>query len=124
MDARTRGPFLSYQRWRIVRVSKRDAHAIVEAGKMHHTITRMPLAELKPAAYNPRRISDAALGGLAHSIERFGCVQPIIWNRPTKRVVGGHQRLRVLLDRGEAEADVVVVDLSAAEEKALNVALM
>jgi DNA modification methylase len=56
-------------------------------------------------------------------MDRFGCVEPIVWNQKTKRVVGGHQRLRVLLDRGETEADVVVVNLSVKDEKALNVAL-
>lgn len=86
-------------------------------------IERLPLSKLKPADYNPRTITDENLAGLAASMDRFGCVEPIVWNRKTRRVVGGHQRLRILLDRGETEADVVVVNLSAADEKALNVAL-
>ena len=90
---------------------------------MAHSIKRMPLVELKPAGYNPRTISDKALAGLTKSFERFGLVQPIIWNRKTKHVVGGHQRLKVLLAKGEKECDVVVVSLSLSEEKALNVAL-
>jgi len=81
------------------------------------------LADLKPAPYNPRTISEGALSGLGASIDRFGLVQPIIVNERTGRVVGGHQRLKVLESRGETETDVILVDLPEDEEKALNVAL-
>jgi len=82
-----------------------------------------PLAELIPAAYNPRRISPEALAGLGESIGRFGLVQPVVVNARTGHVVGGHQRLKVLEARGAQDTDVVVVDLPEAEEKALNLAL-
>ncbi len=83
----------------------------------------MSLADLTPAPFNPRRISKEARRGLRASIERFGLVQPIIFNERTGRVVGGHQRLDVLVAQGETESEVVVVDLPESEEKALNVAL-
>jgi DNA modification methylase len=83
----------------------------------------MPLAELVPAPYNPRAISPEALAGLRGSVERFGLVEPVVWNRRTGRVVGGHQRLKVLQQMGVADTQVVVVDLDEIEEKALNVAL-
>ncbi|MDD5308690.1 MAG: DNA modification methylase [Deltaproteobacteria bacterium] len=83
----------------------------------------MPISELAPWDGNPRKISDAALAGLGASIARFGCVEPIVWNRRTGRVVGGHQRLNVLKAQGVVETDVVVVDLAEVEERALNVAL-
>ena len=86
-------------------------------------IERKRLIDLGPAPYNPRAISSEALDGLRHSVERFGLVEPIVWNRRTGRVVGGHQRLKVLELRGDTETQVVVVDLPEAEEKALNVAL-
>ncbi len=81
------------------------------------------LRELAPAPYNPRQISPEALAGLRGSVERFGLVEPIVFNRRTGRVVGGHQRLKVLEAMGETQTQVVVVDLPEAEEKALNVAL-
>jgi len=81
------------------------------------------LSDLVPSGYNPRRISDEALCGLRGSVERFGLVEPIVWNRRSGRVVGGHQRLKVLQQLGHAATEVVVVDLEDAEEKALNVAL-
>jgi DNA modification methylase len=81
------------------------------------------LAELTPAPYNPRSISPEALAGLRGSVERFGLVEPVVWNRRTGNVVGGHQRLKVLQSMGETTTQVIVVDLPEAEEKALNVAL-
>lgn len=83
----------------------------------------LPIDELIPAEYNPRTISEPALEGLGHSIERFGLVQPIVWNARTKRVVGGHQRLKVLKQQGVVAVPVAIVDLGAVEERALNVAL-
>jgi DNA modification methylase len=81
------------------------------------------VADLLPASYNPRVISDEALAGLGESIGRFGLVQPVILNSRSGRIVGGHQRLKALQARGVEETDVVVVDLPEAEEKALNLAL-
>ena len=86
-------------------------------------ILRKSIADLVPAPYNPRTISPEALAGLRGSVERFGLVEPIVWNRRTGRVVGGHQRLKVLQQMGEQETQVVVVDLEEMEEKALNAAL-
>ncbi len=84
---------------------------------------RMPIARLVPAAYNPRTISKRALAGLGESLKRFGLLQPVVWNRRTERVVGGHQRLKALAAQGVTATDVVVVDLPEAEEKALNLTL-
>ena len=86
-------------------------------------IVTKKLSELKPAPYNPRTISDEAMAGLRASIERFGLVEPIIFNQKTGNVIGGHQRLKVLEEQGITKTQVVVVDLPKREEKALNVAL-
>jgi len=91
--------------------------------RMHPQSKTMKIADLEDAPYNPRQISEEALEGLSASIERFGLVQPVVWNRRTERVVGGHQRLKVLRAHGITETNVIVVDLPESEEKALNVAL-
>jgi DNA modification methylase len=91
--------------------------------RRHPESRKMKIAELTPAPYNPRQISKSAMKGLTASIERFGLVQPVIWNRRTEHVVGGHQRLKVLQEQGIEETEVIVVDLPKSEEKALNVAL-
>ena len=50
-------------------------------------------------------------------------MEPIVWNKQTGNIVGGHQRLKILQDQGHTEIECVVVDLDETEEKALNVAL-
>ena len=83
-------------------------------------------ADLLPADYNPRKDlkpGDAEYEKLKRSLETFGYVEPVIWNKTTGRVVGGHQRLKVLMDMGMAEIQCVVVELSEEKEKALNIAL-
>lgn len=65
---------------------------------------------------------DEEYESLKRSIETFGYVDPVIINADGT-VIGGHQRLFVLRDLGYSEADVAVVDLSKADEKALNIAL-
>lgn len=86
-------------------------------------VVEMQVADLKPAPYNPRKISKTALAGLERSVERFGLVQPIIVNERTGNVVGGHQRLKVLKKARERTASVVVVDLDDTDERALNLTL-
>ena len=83
-------------------------------------------AQLTVADYNPRRDlqpEDAEYQKLRRSIEEFGYVEPIIWNERTGRVVGGHQRLKVLLEQGREDIEAVVVDLAEKDEKILNVLL-
>ena len=89
-------------------------------------IQKIPAARLNPAAYNPRKDlkpGDREYEKLKRSIAEFGYVEPVVWNRQTGNVVGGHQRLKVLVDMGRTEIDCVVVDLDLRREKALNVAL-
>lgn len=90
------------------------------------TLTRVALRKLSPAAYNPRvrlRPGDTEYEKLSRSIDAFGLVEPIVWNKRTGNIVGGHQRYFILEDRKVKETDVVEVDVSPAEEKALNIAL-
>ena len=89
-------------------------------------IERKHTADLIPADYNPRKDlkpGDAEYEKLKRSIEQFGYVEPVIWNKTTGFVVGGHQRLKVLLDMGVTEVECVVVEMDAEKEKALNIAL-
>jgi site-specific DNA-methyltransferase (adenine-specific) len=81
------------------------------------------LADITPASYNPRSISKDALAGLTSSISRFGLVEPIVWNKRTGNIVGGHQRFKVLSAQGVEETTVVVIDMPENEEVALNITL-
>lgn len=60
---------------------------------------------------------------LKRSLDEFGYVEPVIWNKRTGNVVGGHQRLKVLQQEGLSEIDCVVIDMDTEKEKALNIAL-
>src|SRR5579884_1988729 len=53
------------------------------------------LSTLKPADYNPRKISSQTKKKLKESLERFGDLSGIIKNVTTGNLVGGHQRLDV-----------------------------
>ena len=88
-------------------------------------IKKFKLSELKAADYNPRVIDDDALEGLANSIERFGCVEPIVVNVKggTNTIIGGHQRFRALEKLGKKDVICVTVSCSKADEKLLNLSL-
>ena len=89
-------------------------------------IQTLPVGKLIPADYNPRKDlkpGDPEYEKLKHSFAEFGYVEPVIWNKTTGHVVGGHQRLKVLIDTGVTEVECVIVEMSEEKEKALNVAL-
>ena len=89
-------------------------------------------SDLKPAPYNPRRISPDALAGLGQSVESFGDLSGIVWNRRTGFLVCGHQRIEALRQRGAEWKEggfelngerfpVRVVDWDEMTERAANV---
>lgn len=89
-------------------------------------IEKLKTEQLIPADYNPRKDlkpGDADYEKLKRSLVEFGYVEPVIWNKTTGRVVGGHQRLKVLLDMGITEVECVVIEMDEEKEKALNIAL-
>ena len=89
-------------------------------------IERKKIRDMDRAAYNPRIElipGDMEYENLRRSITTYGLIIPVVWNKRTNRVVGGHQRLTVLENEGETEVDVSVVDLDETQERQLNVAL-
>ena len=83
------------------------------------------IAELVPAAYNPRKKlkpGDKEYEKIKNSITEFGYVEPIIVNSDLT-IIGGHQRATVLSDLGYDEVECIVVDIDKTKEKALNIAL-
>lgn len=89
-------------------------------------IRRIPISEINPSPYNPRKDlkpGDPLYERLKKSIDEFDLVEPLVWNEVTGNLVGGHQRLKVLIERGETGVEVSVVRLDPVKEKALNLAL-
>lgn len=71
-------------------------------------IVKKKIEDLRPASYNPRKDlkpGDKEYEKLKKSITEFGYVEPVIYNKRTGIVVGGHQRLKVLKDLGYEEID-------------------
>ena len=89
-------------------------------------VEKVAISKLNPAKYNPRKDlkpGDTEYEKLKRSMAEFGYVEPIIWNKRTGNIVGGHQRYKILKDIKYKEAECVIVDLDDNREKALNVAL-
>lgn len=89
-------------------------------------IERRSIKEIDRAAYNPRvdlQPGDEEYQQLHDSMHEYGLLIPLVLNRRTNRLVGGHQRLTVLENSGETEADFSIVDLDEIQEKQLNIAL-
>jgi len=90
-------------------------------------IYQVPIKELKPADYNPRKWSESAINQLKQSIEKFGMCDPLICNSAPERkniVIGGHFRLKIAKDLGYEEMPVVYVNIPDVEkEKELNLRL-
>lgn len=90
-------------------------------------IVYVPLSDLKPAEYNPRKISKESLIQLKESISRFELVDPVIVNGAPKRkniVIGGHMRLRAAKELGHKTVPVVYVQIpSLKKEQELNLRL-
>ena len=90
-------------------------------------IVYVPIDELKPSEYNPRKWNEPQTNALRESITRFGLIDPVVCNSAPGRknvVVGGHFRLAVAKDLGHKEMPVVYINIPDLEkEKELNLRL-
>lgn len=90
-------------------------------------IVQVPISDLNPATYNPRKWSSEAKKNLTESVKRFGLVDPIIVNGAKGRlniVIGGHGRLDVAKELKFKEVPVVYLNIPDLEkEKELNLRL-
>ena len=87
------------------------------------TIDHVPIGELRPDPFNPRRISDAELEALTRSLREFGLVDPIIARGEDRTVIGGHQRLVAARRLGWKTVPVIFLDLGVEQARLLNLAL-
>jgi len=97
---------------------------------------KVKLEDLKPAEYNPRRMSGDDRQALSRSMDEFGQVDPLIINLKNMEIIGGNQRYAELLSKkikdayllrlGEVGWVFTDIDLKIKSDdhaKALNVAL-
>lgn len=81
--------------------------------------------DLALASYNPRAITEESKKKLRKGLEKHGLVQPLVFNKRTGTLVGGHQRTSQLdaLHGANWETMVAVVDVDETREKELNLLL-
>jgi len=90
------------------------------------TVERVHRSVLKNAPYNPRHITERGKAKLRETLKRVGLVQPLVWNKRSGNLVGGHQRIKqidALEGTSDYYLDVAVVDVDDKREKELNVLL-
>jgi len=103
------------------------------------TPTTIRIDDLIPDIKNPRKDlqpSDPEFKKINTSIERFGFLEPIVFNTKTKKVISGHQRLKIARKQGKKSLHVVPLgayswaftdddlkELSEQDENAANIAL-
>ena len=83
-------------------------------------------SNIQNAPYNPRVIDKDAKKRLKQGLRKHGLVQPIVWNKRTGNVVGGHQRLMQLDElerRKDYDLTVSVIDVDEREEAEINIQL-
>ncbi|WP_344447373.1 ParB N-terminal domain-containing protein, partial [Kitasatospora nipponensis] len=76
---------------------------------MPEFIESYPIGQLKPAPYNPRRLTEEAFDRLQRSLALFGCVKPVIVNG-NHILVAGHQRTKSLKAIGQTHAPAILLD--------------
>jgi hypothetical protein len=77
---------------------------------------RVSLKDIKPYERNPRRISKEAYTKLKDSLEQDGYHGRMLCTTDM-RLLGGHQRLKVLKELGHKEVDVLIPSHELSEEE-------
>jgi len=88
----------------------------------------IPRDQINEAAYNPRYMDDATAEHLRSIIEddTIGLVEPLVFNKRTNTLVGGHQRLKqmdAILGKTNYDVPVALIDVDEATEKRINMIL-
>jgi hypothetical protein len=96
----------------------------------HHKFNSID--DLRDAPYNPRDITDKSDKALGASLDEYGDISGIVFNKRTGNLVCGHQRVRKLREQGAVVDgdkivcgsnvfDIRVVDWDLTKEKAANI---
>jgi ParB/RepB/Spo0J family partition protein len=86
-------------------------------------LEKIKIEKLEPATYNPRQISTKQYKDLKESITKFGIVDPLIVNKNSYTIVGGHQRYKICKELGYKEIGCIILDLNTEQERELNIRL-
>lgn len=72
-------------------------------------VKRIRIDDIKPAPYNPRKLSETAFENLCNSIKQLGLLKPIIVRAENGIIVAGHQRTRAMRHLGYTECDAYII---------------
>src|SRR5690349_19998672 len=86
-------------------------------------IRRVPLSSLRPDPANARAHPELNLAAISASLARFGQAEPLVVQKRTQRIVGGHGRLAARKALGWTECDIVELDIDDLQATALGIAL-
>lgn len=86
-------------------------------------IVYVPIKDLNPATYNPRKLTAKGASDIRVSLEKFGFVKPLVVNKNGVVIIEGHQRVKVWGDMGNTNVPVYFVDLDETAERELNIRL-
>lgn len=98
---------------------------IIDEAKKNNEVVDLPLSELRPNPYQPRKIfDDEALNELASSIKEHGVFQPIIVKKTIKGydIVAGERRYRASKKVGLETIPAIIQDFT--DEEMMNIALL
>ena len=98
---------------------------IVDEAKKNNGIVDLPLSELRPNPYQPRKkFDDDSLNELALSIKANGVFQPIIVKKTIKgyEIVAGERRYRASKKVGLTTIPAIIKDFS--DDEMMNIALL
>jgi ParB-like chromosome segregation protein Spo0J len=85
-------------------------------------IVQRPIADLIPAARNPRTHSDAQVAQIAASIREFGWTNPLLADE-RGTIIAGHGRLAAARQLGMQSVPVIALEhLTTAQKRALVIA--
>ena len=89
-------------------------------------IVKVNRKDIHGADYNPRKISESARKKLRAGIKKYGIVQPVIVNKKTMNIVGGHQRITemdTIIRKPDYELSITMIDVDEKNEVSINVFL-
>lgn len=92
----------------------------------HFKFGTIKRSQIKFADYNPRIIDESNQKKLIKAIKENGLIEPLVWNKRTGTLVGGHQRLTAadkIYRKKDYDVPVAIIDCDLKTEKKLNVQL-
>lgn len=98
---------------------------IVEEAKSNNEVVELPLSELRPNPYQPRKIFDEeALNDLASSIKEHGVFQPIIVKKSIKgyEIIAGERRFRASKIAGLTTIPAIIRDFT--DDQMMQISLL